>query len=64
MDFVNEAKGGAGTSFSEAFRAYIRSAHRLGSLTGHPNLQDAVQKGRSPDDVLAELRRLKTSIVG
>ena len=62
--FVNEAKGGAGTDFSEAFRADLPSAHRLGSLNGRPNLPDAVRQGRLPDDVLGELRRLKNTIVG
>ena len=62
--FVDEDRGGAGTSFSQAFRAEIRTAHHLGSLNGRPNLQDAVRKGRLPDDVLGELRRLKRAIVG
>ncbi|MBS1858466.1 MAG: hypothetical protein JST11_24060 [Acidobacteria bacterium] len=62
--FVDEAKGGAGTSYSQAFRADLRNASRLGSLNGRPNLQDAVRKGRLPDDVLGELRRLKNAIVG
>src|SRR3954463_16511279 len=62
--FVNETKGGAGTPFSEAFRVDLHSAHRLGSLNGRPSLQDAVRKGRLPDDVLGELRRLKHTIVG
>jgi hypothetical protein len=62
--FVDEAKGGAGTSYAEAFRFQIRSARRLGSLQGRANLQDAVRKRRLPDDVLSELRRLKKSIVG
>jgi hypothetical protein len=61
--FLNEETGGAGTSFSQAFRADLRSANRLGSLNGRPNLQDAVRKRRLPDDV-GELRRLKTAIVG
>ena len=62
--FFDEAKGGAGTSYAEAFKFDIRSARRLGSLQGRPNLQDAVKKLRLPDDVLGELRRLKKSIVG
>jgi hypothetical protein len=62
--FIHEAKAGDGTAFNQAFQADIRSAHCLGSLAGRLNLQDAVMKGRLSDDVLAELRRLKKSIVG
>jgi hypothetical protein len=61
--FVDQRKGGAGTSFA-AFTSDMRSSRRLGSLNGRPNLQDAVKKGRLPDDVLSEVRRLKRSIVG
>jgi len=62
--FVDEAKGGAGRGYAEAFKSDIRSGRRLGSLQGRPNLQDAVRKRRLPDDVLGELRRLKKSLVG
>jgi hypothetical protein len=62
--FIDEAKGGAGTSLAEAFKSEIRAAQRLGPLQGRPNLQDAVRKGRLPGDVLGELQRLKRSIVG
>jgi len=62
--FLNEETGGAGTSFSQAFRPDFRSAHRLGALNKRPNLQDAVRKRRLPDDVLGELRQLKRAIVG
>jgi hypothetical protein len=61
--FVDEAKGGAGSCFAEAFSSEIRSARRLGGLLGRPNLQDAVRKGRLPSDVLSELRRLKKAMV-
>ena len=62
--FIDEAKGGHGISLAEAFRVDISSARRLGALRGRPNLQDAVNKGRLPSDVLGELQRLKRSIVG
>ena len=62
--FLNEARGGAGASFSQTFREDFRSAHRLGSLNGRLNLQDAVRRGRLSDDVLGELRRLKDVIFG
>jgi len=61
--FMDQDRGGAGTSFSQAFRADLRSASHLGSLNGRPNLQDAVRRGRLPDGVLGELRRLKNAIV-
>jgi hypothetical protein len=61
--FVDEARGGAGSGYAEAFKSDIRSG-RLGYLRGRPNLQDAVRKRRLPDDVLSELRSLKRSIVG
>jgi len=62
--FLNEESGGAGVSFSQAFRPDLRSAHRLGELNKRPNLQDAVRKRRLPDDVIGELRQLKRAIVG
>jgi hypothetical protein len=62
--FLNEETGGAGTSFSQAFRPDFRSAQRLGALNKRLNLQDAVRKKRLPDDVLGELRQLKRAIVG
>jgi hypothetical protein len=61
--FVNEVKGGFGTMFSQAFKADLRNSSRLGSLTGRPNLQDAVRNGRLPSDVLSELMRLKKALV-
>ena len=56
--FVNQAAGGAGKSFSEAFSADLGSAILLGSLDRHPNLRDAVWKGRLPPNVLRELQLL------
>ena len=62
--FVDEAKGGLGSSFSQAFKADVRSSYRLGALNGRPNLVDAVKARRLPNDVLSELQRLKKSLVG
>ena len=61
--FVDAVNGGEGRPFSQAFRLDFYSAHRLGSLSGRPHLQDAVRRGRLPDDVLGELRRLKTASI-
>jgi hypothetical protein len=63
-EYVDAARGGAGSSYAEAFKSEIGAARRLGSLQGRPNLQDAVKKKRLPSDVLSELRRLKRAIVG
>jgi hypothetical protein len=57
--FVDAVNGEEGSSFSQAVRLDFYSAHRLGSLNGRPNLQDAVRKGRLPDDVLGELQRIE-----
>jgi hypothetical protein len=62
--FIDEAKGGAGTVFAHFVRSDIRSARRLGSLRGRPNLQKAVSDRQLPGDVLGELLSLKKSLVG
>ena len=56
--FVNQAAGGAGKSFTQAFSADLDSAIFLGSLNSRPNLAAAVSDGRLPRHVLGELRVL------
>ena len=44
-------------SFAEAYGGELRSMHRIGSLSIHLSIQDAVKRGKLSDVVLAELRR-------
>jgi hypothetical protein len=55
-----------GAVFATHYKNVIRSMQngRIGSVSKRPNLQDAVKKRKLPDDVLAELKRLKRSLVG
>jgi hypothetical protein len=64
-EFIGQDSAGlAGASFLSHYRNEIRPMHRLGELSGRPNLQDAVTKRKLPSDVLSELKRLKRLMVG
>ena len=56
--FVNQAAGGAGKSFNQAFSADLGSGIFLGPLNSRPRLANAVSDGRLPQNVLGELRLL------
>jgi hypothetical protein len=43
--------------FAETYRAELRSMNRIGALTTHLNIHDALRRGRLSDLVVSELRR-------
>ena len=44
-------------SFAEAYRSDLKTMQRIGVLTNHLNIQDAVKRGKLSDVVVSELRR-------
>jgi len=44
-------------SFAEAYRSDLKNMQRIGTLSNHLNIQDAVKRGKLSDVVIAELRR-------
>ena len=49
-------------SFAEAYRAELKGMSRIGTLSIHLNISDALKRGRLSDVVITELRRNRRTI--